>query len=315
LINLRQNLIFAPGSFEMRRALIGFYGLFIGLWLAQVAVAQSTGISDDERKAAWDAVNAAMVRGPSDVPLGDQATLHLAADMIYIPVKESTEIMRIWGNSSGPGFYGLVFPAAENEEWTVAIDHVAEGFVKDDDAKTWNADELLQSLKDGTEAQNEERLKVGVTALDVIGWVQPPRYDENQHRLVWSLKAVERGAPANQPLTINYNTYALGRDGYFTVNLMTSDKSIERDKARALKIVGSMDYQPGKKYADFKPGTDHVAEYGLAALVAGVAAKKLGLLAVFGVFLAKFAKVIIAAVAVGGGGLFKLFRKKADPAE
>ena len=95
---------------------------------------------------------------------------------------------------------------------------------------------------------------------------------------------------------------------------MTTDKGIDVDKAAALKVVGGVDYVQGKRYADFNAATDHIAEYGLAALVAGVAAKKLGLLAVAGLFLAKFAKIIIAAVFVGGGGLFKWFRRKSPDA-
>ncbi len=68
------------------------------------------------------------------------------------------------------------------------------------------------------------------------------------------------------------------------------------------KLLSNFIYNPGRRYEDFVPGTDHVAEYGIAALVAGVAAKKLGILAVIGVFFAKFAKVILigGAVLVGG---------------
>jgi uncharacterized membrane-anchored protein len=219
--------------------------------------------------------------------------------------------MRMWGNSTGDGFYGLVFDKAPEAPWTVSIDHVAEGFVKDDDAKTWNADDLLQTLKDGTSAQNEERAKLGIPALEIVGWVQPPNYDASKHQLAWSIKGIDPKAP-EAPSTINYNTYALGRDGYFQINLMTTDKTIDVDKSQALKVVSAVDYNQGKRYADFNAATDHIAEYGLAALVAGVAAKKLGLLAVAGVFLAKFAKIIIAALVVGGGSLFRIFRKKPD---
>jgi uncharacterized membrane-anchored protein len=54
-------------------------------------------------------------------------------------------------------------------------------------------------------------------------------------------------------------------------------------------------YNDGKRYEDFNAGTDKVAAYGLAALVAGVAAKKLGLIAVVLAFAAKFAKVLLLA--------------------
>lgn len=297
----------------MRKFLIQIWLALFVVVASSAAFAEVKPLTDDEKKAIWAAADSASINGPQDVPLADQAKIHLPENFIFIPKPQAAELMRMWGNSTGDAFYGLVFPKSQSESWVISIDHISDGFVKDDDAKTWNADDLLQTLKDGTAAQNEEREKLGIPALDVVDWVQKPEYDAGQHRLVWSLKAVQRNAPADEPSTINYNTYALGRDGYFQVDLMTNDKTIATDKASALKIVSAVDYNAGKRYSDFNASTDHIAEYGLAALVAGVAAKKLGLLAVAGLFLAKFAKIIIAALAIGGGGLFKFFRKKSDP--
>jgi len=53
-----------------------------------------------------------------------------------------------------------------------------------------------------------------------------------------------------------------------------------------------------------------VAEYGLAALVVGVGAKKLGLFALIAAFVAKFAKVAILAAVALGGGFLKFFKRK-----
>jgi uncharacterized membrane-anchored protein len=150
---------------------------------------------------------------------------------------------------------------------------------------------------------------MGLPELDVTGWVEPPRYDEGSHRLVWSLKAVDRGAPASNEATVNYNTYALGRDGYFEINLLTGSQHVAADKSKVQKVLASFNYNPGKRYEDFVPETDHVAEYGIAALVAGVAAKKLGLLALAGVFFAKFAKLILVGFAVIGGAIAKFFKR------
>jgi uncharacterized membrane-anchored protein len=285
-------------------------GLLVAVIVTPALAQDIKPMTEDEKKAVWDAANAAIVNGPIDVALGSQAQLHLDATLQYIPKKEAAAIMQMWGNSTGDGFYGLVFDKSPDAPWTISIDHVAEGFVKDDDAKTWNADDLLQSLKEGTALQNEERAKLGIDPLEIVGWVQKPNYDISKHQLAWSVKGINPNAPAGEPATINYNTYALGRDGYFQVNLMTTDKTIDNDKSAALKVVSAVDYNDGKRYGDFNAATDHIAEYGLAALVAGVAAKKLGLLAVIGLFIAKFAKLLFAAAAIGAGGLFKMFRKK-----
>ena len=66
----------------------------------------------------------------------------------------------------------------------------------------------------------------------------------------------------------------------------------------ATQLLEGLSYNEGKRYADFNASTDRVAEYGLAALVGVAVAKKLGLIALIGVFLAKFAQ----GRAAGGGG-------------
>ena len=274
----------------------------------------SVAFADDQQPSAgeiaWQAAINVSINGPSDMPLGDQAILHIPPAMSFIPKAEAATLMKAWGNSTGDQFYGLVVPRSNEDYWVMTVDHTAEGYVKDDDAKNWNADELLQSLKDGTEEQNKDREKMGIPALDIVGWIETPSYDASSHRLIWSLKAVDRGAAADAPATVNYNTYALGRDGYFQINLLTSVATIEKEKTYARAVLAALDYKPGKRYEDFNESTDHIAEYGLAALIGGVVAKKLGLLAVAGLFLVKFAKVIAIGAAVAGGTVIKFFRGK-----
>jgi uncharacterized membrane-anchored protein len=76
-------------------------------------------------------------------------------------------------------------------------------------------------------------------------------------------------------------------------------KTIEAEKPIAQQLLAALEYNDGKRYAQFNSATDHVAEFGLAALIGGVAAKKLGLFALIAAFLVKFAKIIgIAAIAL-----------------
>jgi uncharacterized membrane-anchored protein len=145
--------------------------------------------------------------------------------------------------------------------------------------------------------------------MDIIGWTQPPTYDGKTHRLVWSLSGRDRGAPANMPQIINYNTYALGRDGYFSLNLITDGSAIATDKSVAHALLGSLNYAPGKRYEEFNGSTDKVAAYGLTALVGVVAAKKLGLLALIGVFLLKAWKIALIVLAGGAAAVRRFFRR------
>jgi uncharacterized membrane-anchored protein len=186
----------------------------------------------------------------------------------------------------------------------------SSGYIKDDDAKKWDIDELFTSLKEGTEHANEERRERGFGELEIIGWVEKPAYDARTHRLVWSMSAKPKGAQAQDGAGINYNTYALGREGYITLNLITDLQRVEQDKPHARDLLGALTFQEGKRYEDYNASTDKTAEYGLAALVGGLAAKKLGMFALAAGFFAKFAKVIllggIALVSVAG----KFFKRK-----
>jgi uncharacterized membrane-anchored protein len=246
------------------------------------------------------AARAALVKGPASVTLRDQATLALPEHYGFVPRKEAAPLMEAMGNSVDDEFLGLVYPLGDgaNTDWFVSLDYSASGYVKDDDARHWNADQLLQSLKDGTEAGNEERAKVGVPPLVVTRWIEPPAYDANTHRLVWSAEAKRKDGADDDP-TVNYNTYLLGREGYVSLNLITSASSVAGDQAAAHALLDALTFNSGKRYGDFNSSTDKVAAYGLAALVAGVAAKKLGLLALLAAMGVKFAKVI--AIAVAGG--------------
>ena len=260
-----------------------------------------------EIQQAYGAALKAATHGPADVAFRELATLHLSDPYSFIPLAEAASFMRAMGNTTDERFVGLIIPKQPDQNWFVTVNYNDSGHMKDEDAKTWNAKELLQSIKDGTEASNKERVERGIPALDVVGWVEEPAYDTTTHRLVWSILAKDRGA---QEATVNYNTYALGREGYFSLNLVTGENTISQDKRHAGTLLGALDYKPGQGYQDFNSSTDSVAEYGLAALIGGVAAKKLGLLAVIGVALAKFWKVALIAIAVAGWGFAKLFRRK-----
>lgn len=249
----------------------------------------------------------AVQQGPRDITLGDQGTLHLPAGYGFIPKAEAAAMLAAQGNHTGPGFYGLI--VGDKLDGFLVLEYEAAGYVKDEEAKDWDAAKLLDNLKEGTEAGNEERRKLGVPEFSVVGWVEAPNYDAASHRLVWSAAVRGKGEQAGHD-GVNYNTYVLGREGYFSMNLVTGMARIEQEKPAARELLAALDFSEGKRYADFNSSTDKVAEYGLAALVGGIAAKKLGLLATLGIFLAKFWKIGALTFVGLGAGVRKLFGKK-----
>ncbi|WP_374592459.1 DUF2167 domain-containing protein [Aquabacterium sp.] len=294
----------------------------VAMWLTSLAclsglvqparAADTPDPREAEQQAAFEAVKKAQVVGPAEIKLRDQAVLKLPTGYVWVPEPAAAQLMRAMGNHPDEREMGLVFPQSDDEHWMAVAEYESAGYVKDDDAKNWNVDDLLKSVKDGTDAGNEERRQRGFPELEVLGWVEKPAYDAGHHRLVWSISARHKGAAANEPTSINYNTYALGREGYVTLDLISSADRIEHDKGNATTLLAALDFNTGKRYADFDAKTDHVAEYGLAALVGGLAAKKLGMFALAAGLFAKFAKVIALAAAGAFGVFTKFFKGKKD---
>lgn len=282
------------------------------LGLSTAAFAQ--GPAADEAEKVFAAAKEAAQTGPTEVSVAGQATLHLPADKVFIPQPHAGKLLRAMGN---PGEHkelqGLVFPK-ETDGWFATLRFEKSGYVKDDDAKNWNADDLLKSYREGTEAANEERVKMGVAPMEIVGWAEKPAYAADTHRLVWAMSSREKGAAnaAVEDQGVNYNTYALGREGYISLNLVTGLKDLGQHKGQAQELLGALEFIDGKRYADFNSATDHVAEYGLAALVLGVGAKKLGFFAVIFAFVAKFAKVFVLGALAFGGAAMKFFGRKRD---
>ena len=263
-----------------------------------------------ELKAAFDSGMAIAIKGPGKAPLVDQADLVIGDGEIFVPAEQSLRILRALGNSpEKEGLMGLVLSVKDDANWMVVVRYIKEGYVKDDDAKSWSADDLLSSLSEGTEEANKDRQLRGFPEVEIVGWVEKPAYDAATKRLVWSILSKQKGASESDVQGVNYNTYALGRDGYFSLNLLTDANQVESHKPIAKALLGNLAYRAGKRYEDFNASTDQIAAYGLAALVGGVAAKKLGLLALGAAFFAKFAKLIVVGVIAAGAGAAKFFKK------
>lgn len=272
------------------------------------AYAQTTpDTRQSEQAAAWDAAAQAATAGPATITLVDQATLDLPRGMAFIPKAEAYRWSRSVGNTPGADQIGIVTTLGK-EEWIVSVRWVPDGYVRDDEARDMKPDEVLANLRDGAEEANKDRSARGFPELELTGWVQPPSYDAATHQLQWALGVQRKGQP--DASSINLNTRALGRDGYLSLNLVTSRNEIAQYRPVAGKLLAGLQYNEGKRYGDFNGSTDRIAEYGLLGLIGVVAAKKLGLIALAGVFVLKFAKVGLLALAGIGLTARRLLRRQ-----
>ena len=182
------------------------------------------------------------------------------------------------------------------------------GYVKDDDKDELNADKLMATMREGQAAGNERRREMGMEELELVGWAVPPRYNEQTHNLEWATRIRSKQGGGE---SINYNTRLLGRKGVMEVALVCEPEEMTQLMPDYQGIMAGFKYLTGESYAEYRAG-DKVAQYGLAALVAGTAAlgaAKAGLFAKLGLLFAKLGKGAIAIVVAIGLGIKKIVTK------
>lgn len=263
------------------------------------AVAYSADASSEDRAKAMRAL--AWQAGPTSAALEDKAVLQVPKGAQFLDTSNGSKFLELTGN----------LPSQENilmaDNWWAAFSFNPAGYVKDDEKI--DADALLKDLQQSDKAGNEERRKRGMAELYTDGWHIPPHYDTATKHLEWALRL--RASDSQDPI-INYTVRLLGRSGYESAILVSSPETLDADVKEFKAMLTSFDFKPGEKYSEFKSG-DRVAEYGLAALVAGgsaAVATKTGFWKVLAGFLAAGWKVIAAGLALVVGGLGKLFKKK-----
>ncbi len=242
--------------------------------------------------------------GPMKALIGAQATLDLPAGYYYLDEPNTKKFMEASQNISSGNEYLI---AKDGESWFAVFHFSPTGYVKDNESL--DADALLKSIQEGTEAGNVEKRKRGWPTMSITGWRFKPHYDTSTNLLEWAFNGVN---DETQEPVINFNTRLLGRTGVMEVTLVAGPENIDIAVADLKKRLVNYEFVPGEKYSEFRQG-DRVAEYGLAALIAGgaaaVAAKKGWFAALLG-FLAAAWKVVAAAVVGLLVWLKSLFSKK-----
>lgn len=284
----------------------------IGVLAATMAsLAGGAQAAGEDNQKVWDEAMAVAKAGPLDVPLAGQAVLHLPAAEVFVPQPQADKLLDSFGNpGSDPEMLGLILPRDPRATWAMPVRFHKSGFIKDDDARTWDATAMLRSLRMGTEDQNKDRRKAGMPALEVTGWSEPPQYDATRQQLAWAMTASVVGARPDAPQSVNYNTYALGREGYFGLNMLTALSELPALKPVADRQIAALEYDAGKRYADFDPKTDRVAGYGLVGLVVGAADHKESIVAQAVAFVRQYPAVIVAAFAVLAAVVLALRRRR-----
>jgi uncharacterized membrane-anchored protein len=250
-----------------------------------------------------------------------KASLQLAPGYSFLPAQDAQRVLsQLWSNPPHPEVLGMILPGTDphillnGSGWAVVVSYVKDGYVSDADAAKVDYADMLTKMQKTTEESNPERVKQGYPAMELIGWAEPPHYDEDSHKLYWArnLKFSKAdGSTAGQSL--NYDIRVLGRRGYLSLNAVAPIDQLDKVRADMPQVLAMTDFDSGERYADYDSKTDKLAAYGIAALVAGGIAGKAGLFAKLGLMLLALKKFVIIGIAAIAGFFRKLLgRKKAS---
>ncbi len=250
--------------------------------------------------------------GPMKGDLGTVAQIDVPKGFVFTGVEGTRKFLELTENPVGGKELAVLAPESlldgSGNGWFIVFDFDPIGYVPDKDSKDLNAETaatILEAIRKGTQASNEERKRRGWTTVEIVGWERPPFYDPATHNLVWAIRssAMENGKVG---FGVNYNTRILGRRGVLEANLVVDPNKLQSVIPTLDKLVKGITFKKGESYGEMRAG-DKIAEYGLIGLITGggiAVALKTGILTKF---LKPILIGIVAAVAAVGKAFKSLF--------
>lgn len=232
--------------------------------------------------------------------LGGKVKIKLTDDFKFLdPANARKVLVDLWHNPPGAGSVtGLIVPKGFliTEGWAAVLQWSDVGYVKDSEYDGIDFTKMLDQLKEQNREESKNREAAGYGQMLLTGWATAPHYDKQSHKLYWAKSFdVKRN-----DLALNYDIRVLGRGGVMELSMLADMSELSQIEAKVPAILSMVDFTDGNRYTDFKPGTDKVAAYGIAGLIAGGVLAKAGFFKVLWVgILAAKKFIIIAVVAIG----------------
>lgn len=213
----------------------------------------------------------------------------LRDDFLLLRGEPAKHAMFLLNGVQFPDTTAFLLGAADDDQ--IVLAYFKSGYVDNSDWNDLDANDLLETMQELTQAANTERVSNGFAPMEVIGWISEPTYQEENNVVFWAISGRE-GDNSFQ----NYVALELGRHGFTRVTWVPGRANPKENFLMA--ALESYDYQDGARYQDFTQG-DLIAATGLAALVAVTAGGNKtskgvvgGLLAAALILLKKFAIIL-----------------------
>lgn len=239
-----------------------------------------------------------------------KATLEVPRTHYFLDAADARSVLEdAWSNPPDDQVLGMIFPAGASPldygVWGATVHFSNDGYISDEDAESIDYDELLTEIQESQRQNNKWRERNSYTPIEVVGWAAAPTYNAEAHKLYWA-KELKFGD--NETNTLNYDIRVLGRRGALVISFIATMEELSAVRKSAPAVLRMAQFDPGATYADYQPGVDKKAAYGIAGLIGGAAiAKKTGLLAALLVFGKKFIVLILAGLAAMFGAIKRFF--------
>jgi uncharacterized membrane-anchored protein len=244
------------------------------------------------------------------------ATINVPSSFKYLGPSEAQYVIEdLWGNPKSDAPLGMLFSANSSATdaggYAFIITYDNMGYVKDNDADKIDYDDLLKEMKESNVKSNEERRKLNLFTMQLLGWAAKPYYDKETKVLHW---AKEFSVQDRETNTLNYDIRILGRKGVLTLQAVSDMDQLDSVNNHIGDVLKMVAFNEGNRYSDFDSNTDEVAAWTIGGLVAGKVLAKVGFFAI----IMKFLKFIILGIAIAGGAIWKFItgrKKKEDDLE
>ncbi len=118
-------------------------------------------------------------KGPSKVEFAGKASLQYGDKHLSLGSDQTNRALELLGNL--PSTETRYIFGRTDYDWFAVVNFTASGYIKDDE--TIDADQLLRTLQEGNSKANEERKRLGLRTMELVGWSVPPHYNKETKRL------------------------------------------------------------------------------------------------------------------------------------
>ncbi len=214
------------------------------------------------------------VRGPTQLRIGDRATLSLPYGYVFLDAEKARDLLDGDEGALDEGNFGVILPSTRSPTWMAYVDLIEQGNIKEDDAKALSPARLLPALATATVAQNVERGRNGLAPLTVSDWIATPKYLPARHSLSSCLSVIDGAALDPQARLVNCASLWLGRRGAIEILVAGALPNLVSFEREAVALGEKLTYDPDAAYERYLPGVDDDAGYGLVSLAGGIVGLK-----------------------------------------